>query len=55
MIRAGLSYKVNKTAAEKMATRGTRALVAILFTCLSPDIPRKAMFIIVLRTAMVQS
>ena len=50
-----LILHINNTAAENMATRGARASVIMVFTWLSQNIPRKAMFIIVLRTAMAQS
>ena len=55
MISTRLSYKVNSTAAENMATRGARASAAMALTWLSRNIPHKAVFIIVLRTAMTES
>ena len=55
MISTRLSYKVNNTAVENMATRGARASEEMVFTGLTPNIPHKAMFVIVLRTAMTQS
>ena len=55
MISARLSYKVNSTAAENMATRGARAPAAMVLTWLSRNIPHKAVCIIVLRTAKTDS
>ena len=55
MISTHLSYKVNNTAVENMATGGGRASAAMVFTSLSRNIPREAIFIIVSRTAMTQS
>ena len=55
MISTRLSYKVNNTAVENMATGGARASAAMIFTWLSWNIPREAIFIIVSRTAITQS
>ena len=55
MISARLSFKVNSTAVENMATRGARAPAAMVLTWLFRNIPHKTVFIIVLRTAMTES